>query len=85
MKEKFTFKDGIAAIVILATFAYFFMCTFLKLRDEQIVTALIAADAMILGYYFGSSISSSKKDETMATLANNQPTVINSDIADNKL
>lgn len=66
-------KSIIALLMVSVTFAYFFVC---ELRDEtpndQIIIALVSFINIILGYYFGTTQSSSKKDETIQNLTNNE-------------
>lgn len=65
------FKAIIAMVVVFASFAYFFIITFLeKNADPQVIIAIVAAMTNVLQYYFGSSQGSNKKDETINQLKN---------------
>lgn len=65
------FKAIIAMLVVFASFAYFFIITFLeKNADPQVIIAIVAAMSNVLQYYFGSSQGSNKKDETINQLTN---------------
>lgn len=66
-------KSILALLITTCTFAYFFVCEF---RDEtpndQIIIAVVGFMGLILGYYFGTTQNSSKKDETIQDLAKNK-------------
>ena len=80
---KFSLNDNIkpilAIIVVVLGFAYFFYCALENLKpDPQILIAVVGSVGTSLGYYFGSSSGSSKKDDALVEVANNQtPTVTN--------
>lgn len=64
-------KSILALIITVCTFGYFFAC---ELRDEtpndQIIIAVVGFMSGIIGYYFGTTVGSSKKDETIQLLTN---------------
>lgn len=66
-------KSILALLITACTFAYFFVCEF---RDEtpndQIIIAIVGQMGLILGYYFGTTQSSSKKDDTIHDLTKKQ-------------
>lgn len=65
------FKGLLASIVVLASFTYFFVITFLeKQADPQVIIAIVAANTNVLQYYFGSSQGSNKKDQIISTYQN---------------
>lgn len=77
-------KAILAAFVVAATYSIFFVVLFRYANDNnavsQVIIAVVGALGVVTGYYFGYSQGSSKKDDTLATLANNQqPTVQNAD------
>ena len=69
MKTKFlsdNIKPILALLVVITGFSYFYMCSIRNIKpDPQIVIAFVSSISMCLGYYFGSSSSSAKKDETI--------------------
>lgn len=68
-------KSILSLIITVCTFGYFFLC---ELRDEmpndQIIIAVVGFMGGIIGYYFGTTQSSAKKDETIQNLTNNETT-----------
>lgn len=61
-------KPILAIIVVVCTFAYFFVCLFSHVKpDPQIIIALVAVQQIPLSYYFGNSSGSAKKDEVIHT------------------
>lgn len=84
MKQNFlndNIKPILAIMVVGLTFTYFFYCGIRDLKpDPQILIAVVGSVTIALQYYFGNSQGSSKKDEAIATMANNAaPTVTNAD------
>lgn len=69
MKDSFlniNIKPILAIMVIVFGFAYFFYCALSNLKpDPQILIAVVGAVGTSLGYYFGSSSGSSKKDDAI--------------------
>lgn len=58
------FKGILACIVVLSSFTYFFMISFMERpADPQVIIAIVAANSTVLSYYFGSSQGSNKKDQ----------------------
>jgi len=63
-------KPILATSVTLLGFAYYFFCFFSHVKpDPQIIIAVVSLMSQVLGYYFGASTGTSKKDETIANLA----------------
>lgn len=59
-------KPILAFTVVLLGFAYFFLCTFTGVHaNDQILIAIVGSMTMALGYYFGNSSGSAKKDEVI--------------------
>lgn len=67
---------GIMALFVLAcSFTYFFVITlFDKKADPQVIIAIVSANSVVLGYYFGSSQGNAKKDELLANMKPNAVT-----------
>lgn len=60
-------KAILAGLVIVASFTYYFVITFLERNaDQQVVIAIVTANATVLQYYFGSSQGTNKKDEIIS-------------------
>jgi len=65
-------KSIIALSIVYFSFGYFFAIAFLEFTaDPQILIAVVAALSGVLGYYFGASSGSSKKDDTISDMAKN--------------
>lgn len=72
-------KPLLAIIAVTFSFLYFFTCLILSVKpDPQILIAVVATSTAAIGYYFGSSSGSSKKDETISDSLN-KPVVTNAD------
>jgi hypothetical protein len=66
-------KSVLAGLVIVASFTYYFVITFLERNaDQQVVIAIITANATVLQYYFGSSQGANKKDEIISKQIDNK-------------
>lgn len=63
-------KVIIAFLVVILSFAYFFVTYFQgkAQSDPQVIIAIVAALTQVLNYFFGSSQSSAKKDEAIANI-----------------
>lgn len=49
-------KSILATIVVVASVAYFYMCSIRNIKpDPQILIAMVSAQGIVLGYFFGSS------------------------------
>jgi len=70
MKEalKNTTIQGIIAIIIIVV--GFLFLAFIQAR-ESITVSIVNLMIMVVSYYFGSSRSTTKKDETIASMAQN--------------
>ncbi len=69
-------KSILALVIVIMGFSYFYMCSIRNIKpDPQILIAFVSSIGVCIGYYFGSSQGSSKKDETIA--AANTPSVVN--------
>lgn len=72
-------NDNIKSImgytVIVSVIIYYFVTSILNVKaDQQITISFSNVLMLVLGYYFGSSSGSSKKDDTLNSIAQ-QPTV----------
>lgn len=77
-------KPLLALIVVLLGISYFFMCSLREIKpDPQILIAVVGSIGTCLGFYFGSSQGSSKKDETISDTLN-KPVVTNADVVNVK-
>lgn len=66
-------KSILALIIIIGSFTYFFFDRFSKTKgDDQVIIAIVGMCSGVIGYYYGSTNSSSKKDETINDLAKNK-------------
>lgn len=74
MWSKLTFKDVLAIVVSTLLLLIVCLIVFVKIPAEnkevagQISGGLIPTLMLILGYYFGSSSGSTKKDETISDM-----------------
>lgn len=65
-------KPILALMVVLLGFAYFFITTFSDTRpNDQILILIASLMTGAMGYYFGSSTGTAKKDETIQELTKN--------------
>lgn len=58
MLKQFTenIKPIIGYTVVVMSMVYFFMCSIRNIKaDPQILIAMVSANSIVLGYYFGSS------------------------------
>lgn len=62
-------KPYLASGVLILAFCYFFVT---EDPNDQILIAIVGWGGMVLGYYFGSSSSGAKKDETINNLTTNK-------------
>lgn len=64
------FKAILAMMIIILGFIYFFAITFFDTANEdpQIIIAVVGLMGVASGYYYNSTHSSSKKDETINEL-----------------
>ena len=58
----------IGMVILVAFFAYIFASIFIGKVDQQVLSILAGMVGLVVGYYFGSSKSSAKKDETIAAM-----------------
>lgn len=66
-------KSILAIMAVAFCFAYFMTTTVAGIKaNDQIVIALVAFANVILGYYFGTTQGSAKKDETINELTKKQ-------------
>lgn len=73
-------KPILAIMIVTMGFSYFFMCSIRNLKpDPQILIAFVSSIGVCIGYYFGSSQGSSKKDEMLST-NQDKPVVTNADV-----
>lgn len=65
-------KSIIALIVVISAFSYFFIVAFTGIKaDNQVLIAIVGTLGIVIGYYFGTSQGSQKKDEIIQELKNN--------------
>lgn len=78
---KFNFQNFFAFLIVACCFCYFFWISGNKAATNnhnigEIKTALISLVMLVVGYYFGSSKSSARKDEVISdmqqTIAKNE-------------
>lgn len=63
-------KAILALIIIVGSFTYFFLDRFSETKgDDQIIIAIVGMCSGVIGYFYGSTNSSSKKDDTIQDLA----------------
>lgn len=69
-------KSIVTIMVVIFSFTYFFLLEFGfgKVNNDQVLIAVVGWGGLTLGYWFGSSSSSSKKDDAMVSNLGN-PTV----------
>jgi hypothetical protein len=76
MKGKDLFQYILGGLVVIGFFILLYVLVFLPIPEKNsdllnlIVGALIGSFATVVGYFFGSSAGSSKKDEVIAAQAN---------------
>jgi len=82
MGKRETFQYVLAALIVACFFAVIILLIVKAVPEQNkeslaiIVGALISAFTGVTGYFFGSSMSSAKKDETIAGIKTpDQPTV----------
>lgn len=72
-------KPVLGILIAVSVISYFFMCSIRNIKpDPQITIAMVSALSIVLGYFFGSSVGSSKKYDAL-TQATNKPIVANAD------
>lgn len=60
-------KPILALLIVTLGFGYFYMCSIRNIKpDPQILIAMVTSVSLAIGYYFGSSQGSTKKDDTIA-------------------
>jgi len=68
-------KPVLALLIVVLGFGYFYMCSLRDIKpDPQILIAMVTSVSLAIGYYFGSSQGSSKKDDALVSNVGN-PTV----------
>lgn len=71
-------KPILALVIVILGFGYFYMCSIRDIKpDPQILIAIVGSLGTVLGFFFGSSAGSAKKDEVLA--ASNTTPVTNAD------
>jgi len=64
-------KPILAFVIVILGFAYFFLTTFTGVKpNDQILIAIVGTMGAAVGYYFGNSSGSAKKDEIIQAQAN---------------
>jgi hypothetical protein len=65
-------KSILAVIQIVSSVAYFWMCSIRNIKpDPQILIAMVSAQGIVLGYFFGSSTKSEKQEQPTINKADN--------------
>jgi hypothetical protein len=60
-------KALLSIIVTVMGISYFYMCSIRNIKpDPQILIAIVGSLGTVLGYFFGSSQGSAKKDDTIS-------------------
>jgi hypothetical protein len=82
--KTWSFEQWLSIVVVSLIFAFFFLISFYppeKLNSNigEVKTALISILTMVVGYWFGSSRSSAKKDDALVANTENKPVVTNAD------
>ncbi len=83
MKESWlntNIKPVLGVLIAVSVIGYFFMCSIRNIKpDPQITIAMVSALSIVLGYFFGSSVGSSKKDDLLGkpatSVSGDNPTV----------
>lgn len=71
-------KSIIALTIIVSGIGYFYITTLAHISpNDQIVIAIVAFINMVLGYFFGTTQNSSKKDDTIQELSKNKEEIKN--------
>lgn len=72
-------KPILVILVTTLSFGYFFLIAFGfgKVNNDQVLIAVVGWGGLSLGYYFGSSSGSTRKDDALVS-GNNNTTVTNS-------
>ena len=74
MKAKDLFQYILGALIVVGFFGLLFILAFTQIPDKNadllnlVVGALIGSFATVVGYYFGSSSGSAKKDEIISNM-----------------
>jgi len=63
-------KSILAIIIVIFGFGYFYLVAFFGVYNDQITIAIVGILGVVIGYYFGSSQGSAKKQETIDNLQN---------------
>jgi len=64
-------KSLLAIIIVIFGFGYFYLVAFFGVYNDQITIAIVGILGVVIGYYFGSSQGSTKKQETLDAIKNN--------------
>lgn len=66
-------KPLLALLVVLMGFGYFFTTTLSDIKpNDQVLIAIVSLMTGAMGYYFGASTGTAKKDETINNLIEKQ-------------
>lgn len=81
--KTWNFEQWLSVVIVLLIFAFFYMISFyppekLNTNIGEVKTALISILTMVVGYWYGSSRSSAKKDDALNSTTN-KPVVTNAD------
>lgn len=65
-------RAGITALTLIFGFVYFFLAAFIyEVRDPQITICVVSLMTGVFGYWLGSSLGSSKKQDQLDALNKN--------------
>lgn len=69
------FKDNIvpvlATFIIVACISFLFLAAFIDVENDQVLIAVTGTLSTVVAFYFGSSLGSSKKQDTIDDLRKN--------------
>jgi hypothetical protein len=63
-------KSILAIIIVVLAFGYYYLVAFFGVVNDQITIAIVGILGVVVGYYFGSSQGSAKKQDTIDNLQN---------------
>lgn len=63
-------KSILAIIIVFFGFGYFYLVAFFGVYNDQITIAIVGVLGVVIGYYFGSSQGSARKQDTIDSMQN---------------
>ena len=79
MKTKTIYQYALGALIVIGFFALLYLLTQKPVPAENkdslnlVIGSLLGAFSLIVGYFYGSSLGSSEKNEIIANQNNNKP------------